>query len=141
SVQAYLYDDQLAVQSAAVYSTGSFIEITSQRIKYWYYTNNLGNGIFLVMTLLPMFLFGAFIAKSKWFEKSHEHLKKIKIILGISLVIGVPVKLLPVITSKNVATEYLQDSIGGPAIAIVYATSIILLMRHTIWRKVMSPIA
>ncbi|MFT4414886.1 DUF418 domain-containing protein [Fredinandcohnia humi] len=136
---AYPYDEELAFQSTEIYSSGSFIEITLQRIQDWYYVNSLENLFFLVLSLLPMFLLGAFIAKTKWFEKSDLHLKKVKILWVISFVIGVPLKLLPYYTEKNIAMEFLQDSIGGPGTAIFYATTIVLLMRLPIWQKLFAP--
>ncbi|MCH1625830.1 DUF418 domain-containing protein [Ferdinandcohnia quinoae] len=140
-VAIYPYDELLAAKLVEVYSSGSFAEITLQRIEDWYYINNLANGFFLILTLLPMFLLGAFIAKSKWFENTNEHLKKIRVLWLISLVIGLPTKLAPYLFGKNLGTDYIQDTIGGPATAILYATSIVLLVRLPIWNKILSPLA
>lgn len=135
------FNEQLAIASAEVYSSGSFADITLQRISDWYFVNNLANGFFLIITLLPMFLLGAYIAKTKMLSNVEDNIKKIKTLWGISLLIGVPIKLLPYITSKNVATDFLQDTIGGPGTAMFYATSIVLLMRLPLWRKILSPLA
>ncbi|WP_449539404.1 DUF418 domain-containing protein [Ferdinandcohnia sp. Marseille-Q9671] len=139
-ISAVMYNEHLALASAEVYANGGFWEITAQRFEDWYYVNNLTSAIPLLITLLPMFLLGAFIAKAKWFEAS-EHIKKVKILWLVSLVVGVPMKLLPYYTDKNPATEYLQDTIGGPGTAILYATSIVLLMRLPVWQKILSPLA
>ncbi|MCC3355539.1 DUF418 domain-containing protein [Bacillus sp. REN16] len=138
---AVMFNEQLALKSAEIYATGGFWEITIQRFHDWYYVNNASMIFALTVTLLPMFLLGAFIAKKKWFEGREEDLKKVKILWLISLVIGVPMKLLPYYTSKNAATEYLQDTIGGPGTSILYATSIVLIMRLPLWKKLLSPLA
>lgn len=49
-------------------------------------------------------------------------------------------KLLPYYTAKNPATDYLQDTIGGPGTAIFYATSVVLLMRLPFWKKLLTPL-
>ncbi|MEH7235536.1 DUF418 domain-containing protein [Bacillus sp. JJ1562] len=140
-LSAVMFNEQLAQKSAEIYATGGFWEITIQRFQDWYYVNNAASIFALVVTLLPMFLLGAFIAKKKWFEGRDENIKKVKILWLISLVIGVPMKLLPYYTSKNAATEYLQDTIGGPGTAVLYATSVVLLMRLPVWKKLLSPLA
>ncbi|MBD8067590.1 DUF418 domain-containing protein [Bacillus sp. PS06] len=133
------YSSHLVEETTKIYSSGSFIEITMQRIQDWYYVNNLGNGLFLVFALLPMFLLGAYIAKKKWFAQVESHLLVIRRLLYISLVIAIPMKLLPYYTEKNIATDYVQDAIGGPAMALVYATTIVLLTRKKLWQSIFSP--
>ncbi|WP_077617227.1 DUF418 domain-containing protein [Bacillus sinesaloumensis] len=140
-INALLYNEQLALKSAEIYANGGFLEITNQRFQDWYYANNLGSIFALVITLLPMFLLGAYIAKKKWFEGRDEDIKKVKTLWLISLVIGVPMKLLPYYTSKNAATDYLQDTIGGPGTAVFYATTVVLLMRLPVWKRLLSPLA
>ncbi|MEH7386713.1 DUF418 domain-containing protein [Bacillus sp. JJ1521] len=140
-LSAVMFNEELAGKSAEIYATGGFWEITMQRFQDWYYVNNAANSFALFITLLPMFLLGAFIAKKKWFEGRDEDIKKVKILWLISLVIGVPMKLLPYYTSKNAATDYLQDTIGGPSTAVLYATSIVLLMRLPVSKKLFSPLA
>src|SRR5690606_5840942 len=140
NLNSVLYNEQLALKSAEVYANGGFWEITIQRFQDWYYANNVTSIFALIITLLPMFLLGAFIAKKKWFEGRDEDIKKVKILWLISFLIGVPMKLLPYYTAKNPATDYLQDTIGGPGTAIFYATSVVLLMRLPFWKKLLTPL-
>nr|WP_304213267.1 DUF418 domain-containing protein [Fredinandcohnia onubensis] len=140
-LNAVMYNEQLALKSAEIYANGGFWEITIQRFQDWYFVNNVASIFVMIITLLPMFLLGAFIAKKKWFEGRDEDVKKVKILWLISLVIGVPMKLLPYYTAKNPATDYLQDTIGGPSTALLYATSIVLLMRLPVWKRLLSPLA
>ncbi|WP_235848471.1 DUF418 domain-containing protein [Litchfieldia alkalitelluris] len=134
------HSQDLALQTTEVYHAGSFLEITIQRMNDWYYVNNLENGVFLVLTLLPMFLLGAFIAKKDWFS-NNDHQKAVRRMWLISGMIAIVFKMVPYVADKNLATEYLQDSIGGPAVALFYASSIVLLVRNKKWRKVLTPFA
>jgi uncharacterized protein len=121
------------------YKYGTFFEATSQRITDYFFVNNFESAFFLLITLLPLFLLGAYVAKVNWFKHSKQHKKTIVVMWAISLVTAVPTKLLPYLTTKNVATEYIQDSIGGPALALFYATSIVLLMEKSSWNTILKP--
>ncbi|MBE4909290.1 DUF418 domain-containing protein [Bacillus luteolus] len=135
------YDEKMTEQSVEVYSTGTFTEITSQRFQDWYMVNGPFNFPFMLVTLLPMFLLGALSAKVKWFSKVDENIKSIKIVWFITLMIGLPFKLLPYLFDQNLMTEFIQDTIGGPAIAMFYITSILLLLRKTLWQSILSPLS
>lgn len=135
------YDEKLTAQSFEVYSTGTFAEISAQRFQDWYAVNGPFNFPFLVVSLLPMYLLGALAAKIKWFSRVDEHIKLIKVVWAITLVIGIPFKLLPYLLEQNLITEFIQDTIGGPAIAIFYITSILLLSRKVMWMSILSPLS
>ncbi|MFZ3589146.1 DUF418 domain-containing protein [Bacillus sp. DJP31] len=132
-------DEALVAESIQNYKYGSFLEITTQRMNDYFYVNNLENALFLIVSILPLFLLGAYVAKQKWFSEVKTHKKAIRTMWLISLLIGIPSKLLPYFTSKNFGTEYFQGSIGGPALALFYATSIVLLMDTQIWKRILKP--
>ncbi|WP_246938660.1 DUF418 domain-containing protein [Bacillus pinisoli] len=137
---AQMPKDEVAIeQSIQHYKYGSYLEVTTQRMTDYFYVNNVESAVFLLITLLPLFLLGAYVAKSKWFSESRKYKKAIWVTWTISFVIGIPMKLLPYVTTKNIVTEYLQDAIGGPALALFYATSIVLLMETKSMRKVLQP--
>ncbi len=135
------HNNQLAMEVTEIYRSGSYVDITLQRIQDWYYVNNLENAFFLLFALLPMFLLGAFIAKKRWFSHPERHGKFIRRLWLVSIFIALPIKLVPYLTVKNIATEYLQDSIGGAAAAIFYATTIVLLSEKKEWKKRLAPLA
>ena len=135
------FNETMARRSLDVYSNGTFVDITGQRFQDWYYVNGPANLPFLIISILPMFLLGAYMAKKKWFSQVEENLKGIQKLWLTTMIIGVPFKLLPYYTSQNLITEYIQDAIGGPAIALFYATSIVLITRHDLWKRVLSPLA
>jgi uncharacterized protein len=132
-------NETLYNESIQNYKYGTFIEVTTQRIHDWYYVNNIENFLFLVAAILPLFLLGAYVAREKWFNQVSIHRKAIQKMWLISLVIGTPTKLLPYFTSQNIGTDFLQDSIGGPALALFYGTTIVLLMEGQRWKKLLKP--
>lgn len=128
------YNVEMVNQSLQVYSSGTYFEITKQRINDWYYVNNPLNYIFLVLILLPMFLLGAFFAKKRWFHEPNVYNRELRIVWLVSFSIAVIFKLLPYLGNGMEGLFYMQDSIGGPASAIFYATSIVLLFQKNWWR-------
>ncbi|KMJ57864.1 hypothetical protein AB685_13565 [Bacillus sp. LL01] len=127
-----------ALQSLEVYANGTFTEITKQRISDWSFVN-IANFFFIVLSVLPMFLFGAAAAKSKWLEKVEEHLSGMKKLWALTFVLALIFKLLPYYTQQNYATEYLQDGIGGPASAVFYFLTVVMVTRKSLGMKLLSP--
>lgn len=128
------YNMDMVNQSLEVYSSGTYLEITQQRINDWLYVNNLTNYIFLILAILPMFLLGVFFAKKRWFHEPNNYHQELRKVWIVSLILAVTFKLLPYIGNGMEALFHLQDSIGGPASAIFYATSIVLLFQKEWWR-------
>lgn len=127
-----------AAQSLEVYANGTFMEITNQRISDWSFVN-IANFFFIVLSVLPMFLFGAAAAKSNWLEKVEENLSGMKKLWVITFILALIFKLLPYYTEHNFATEYLQDGIGGPASAVFYFLTVVLMTRKRMGLKLLSP--
>lgn len=134
-------DHGLIKESIQNYKYGSFLEVTTQRVNDYFHVNNLGNAIFLLVSILPLFLLGAYVAKRKWFSEVKTHKKAISKVWLISLLVAIPFKLFPYLTVKNVGTDFLQDSIGGPALALFYATSIVLLIDLQLGKKILKPLS
>jgi uncharacterized protein len=135
------YEIELGTKAMEVYKSGSFFEIAEQRVQDWLYINNFENAIFLVLALFPMFLLGMYIAKKQWLTHIEQHIKKMKLICIGAFIISCVFKLLPYYYEKNIATEYLQDSIGGPASAIFYASFLALILRREFLRKLLCPLS
>lgn len=130
---------QLAAErSIQIYQQGSFLEITKQRIIDWLTTNNPENLPFLIVSILPLFLIGAGIAKLKWLEK---HQRSIPYFLVFSLCIGLTFKSLPYFFIGNSLAQYTHNSIGGLSLAIFYATAIIKLSDYEKTKKWLLPFA
>lgn len=133
-------NEAMAEQSMEIYRYGTFAEITVQRIQDWYYVNNLSGFIFIALSILPMFLLGAYVAKKRWFHEPDRHAETIKQVWRISLCIALPFKILPYLWEQYDALQFLQDTLGGHAAAIFYAFSLILLLRRESWRKRLAPL-
>lgn len=128
-----------AAQSLEVYSSGTFLDITMQRIADWSFAN-VNAFIFIIFSILPMFLFGAALAKAKWLENMEENTGAFKKLWVISVVGTLIFKLLPYYSTINEFTEYVQDIFGGPFHALFYFTSVVLLARNKTWLKLLSPL-
>ena len=106
---------------------GSFLEITTQRIDDWSYTNNEFGLLMMFFSLFPLFLIGGGAAKYNWLEHLNEHRKGLKMTMIITFALGLFLKLLPYIFERHIATEYIQDIFGGPLLAISYGLLIAFL--------------
>lgn len=115
-------EPELAKQAIANYQQGTWEQIFMQRVADWLYVNSLTQTFIFVLTILPFFLFGAYIAKEKWFHDVNQHRSTIQKWCIGSFVVGMAFKLLPYI-EKNIVTTYAQDMIGGPALALFYLTA------------------
>ncbi|WP_347552875.1 DUF418 domain-containing protein [Pseudalkalibacillus hwajinpoensis] len=112
-------------QSISIYGSGSYLDIMSQRLSDWYYVNGGINGVFLLFSIFPYFLFGAGFAKKGWFNGAPDSLlivKKLMVIGGF----GFAVKLSPFLFD-SFAFTHLQDSLGGPLVSLFYMATISLV--------------
>ncbi|MCL6618128.1 MAG: DUF418 domain-containing protein, partial [Anoxybacillus ayderensis] len=112
----------LAKQAVANYQQGTWEQIFMQRAYDWLYVNSFTQAFIFILTILPFFLFGAYIAKEKWFHDVNRHRTTIRKWCIGSFIIGMAFKWLPYV-EKNIVTEYAQDMIGGPALALFYLTA------------------
>ncbi|GIN89940.1 hypothetical protein J22TS1_09910 [Siminovitchia terrae] len=128
-------------QSEIIYSTGSFMEITNQRILDWK-ANNLSGGLIIYLFLiLPMMMIGAGAGKMQWLEKAASQWKKWLVILLIALPIGIAVKTLPFLMGLTISFQYIQDAIGGPILGMAYIAAIVLIMRSAKVAKLLHPLS
>lgn len=136
-----LYDPQLVQQAVQAYSNGSFIEVTMQRIADWYYVNNLASLPIMIISIYPLFLIGGGAAKLKIFERAAQIKKPLWIAAILTFTAGLLLKLLPYWTEANYGTEYFQDIIGGPLVAIAYGLFIALAAEHPRISKLFKPLS
>lgn len=131
----------LAAQSVEIYQQGTFLEITKQRIADWTYTNNVWGLVFMLFTLFPLFLIGGGAAKYKWFEKTSQYRKGFMITFFVTFLLGLSFKIIPYLGEANLATNYMQDMIGGPLLAISYALMIAYLAEIKWLQKLVTTIS
>lgn len=128
-------------QSEIIYSTGSFMEITNQRILDWKANNLSGGLIIYFFIILPMMMIGAGAGKMQWLEKAASQWKKWLVILLIALPIGIAVKTLPFLMGLTISFQYIQDAIGGPILGMAYIAAIVLIMRSAKVAKLLHPLS
>lgn len=136
-----LTDIQAVEQSLAVYQSGTFAEITLQRFSDWYFTNNLSNLPFFIISIYPFMLIGAGVAKQNWLIQVHRYKRGISMVCYSLLVVGLVVKLLPYWLVGNIAVLFAQDSIGGFCLTIFYGLVIVLSVEKEGFRRFLAPFA
>jgi uncharacterized protein len=141
NTETNIYSATDAYQSVLIYQQGSFIEITKQRIADWYAVNNPLNSIFLLFSILPFFLIGGGAAKFKWAERAKTLRRRFVLAFFLFFVIGLFIKTMPYVFGKNLSIEYLQNSVGGPFLAVAYALGIVVLTESDLGRKCFSYLA
>lgn len=142
SVNPSFYTGIQAVQSSIdAYGSGTFIDIFSQRLSDWSYSNGPFNFVVLIATILPLMMVGAAAAKWQLIERTKQ-LRKLWIGLAvIPLAVGLLLKSTPQLIAENYAYVYLQDIFGGPLVAVGYAAIIALLAQYAGIRKILQPLA
>ncbi|MBS4177427.1 DUF418 domain-containing protein [Lederbergia citrea] len=138
---ADFYDIVGLQQSAETYANGSFLEITAQRFADWSVNNNLAGFLLYLFMILPLMMVGAGAAKLHWLQKANRQKKKWLLILMITLPLGLAAKMLPFFLETSLSIQYIQDTIGGPILAVAYVAIIVLLMSNRMIAKLFKPFA
>ncbi|WP_169823908.1 DUF418 domain-containing protein [Bacillus marinisedimentorum] len=133
----------MVYESIEIYGSGTYGEITSQRIKDWSYVNIAGGAgpVFLFLSLFPMFLLGAAASKICLFQDTEDHHGFLLKIWIAAFAFAIVFKFLPYVIGHSPAADYFQDEIGGPAAALFYASSIVLFTKKKTFSRLMSPFA
>src|SRR5690625_6944707 len=80
-----------------------------------------------------MFLFGAFVAKKKWFQRPKQYVSLLKKIAIISVLIGLPLNILHGITKDDALLI-----IGAPFLMTFYMIIIIYLTNYPLIKRLRS---
>ncbi|WP_174730731.1 DUF418 domain-containing protein [Mesobacillus harenae] len=134
-------DPVAASTSVAVYQNGQWIEIMNQRIHDWLQVNNPASFLFLILTILPLFLVGAGAAKNNWAGNFYLYKRPMCYVLIFLLPFGLLLKSFPYFFEQTAAADYFQDLFGGVFLAISYAISIAFLACNERVVKVIMPFA
>ncbi|MGC8227483.1 DUF418 domain-containing protein [Pseudobacillus badius] len=111
--------------SIAAYGSGTFAEITKQRAADWLAGNEPGVFWVQLVAIFPHFLIGAGAQKLNLFKKGQERPAAAFAAFVTFFATGVILKALPYVIEPNLAYVYIQDSIGGPLLAVSYAALVI----------------
>lgn len=119
------------------YRSNDFSIILAQNFQDWQLSNGLLGFIIYPFIILPLFLFGMYLARKRWLHDPLSYSTILKKIWGISLIIFILFKIGPYVFGNPLWFALVQDNIGGTASAVFYLTSITLLWQKDISRKIL----
>ncbi|WP_100330565.1 DUF418 domain-containing protein [Bacillus xiapuensis] len=139
---AFIWTDITGInQSMAAYGSGSFQEITQQRIKDWLLPNHPESIAVQAITVFPLFLIGAGAQKeniiASWTRQPRRAIRT----FGSFFAAGVILKSLPYMSEPDMANLFVQDSVGGPLLSISYAALVIGAGAWSLPQKILYPFA
>ncbi|MBY7145007.1 DUF418 domain-containing protein [Virgibacillus sp. NKC19-3] len=136
-------------ETAAIMSNGSLGEILSYRI-----TNEalpvLMQVLFILPSILPLFLIGLYMGKKRMFQDVETHLKTWKLLCGLGFLVGIPLTLLGVTVAYHglglpaYLTQGLYQGINmlsGPFLMLFYVAAVVLLLRKGNIQQLLMPFA
>ena len=127
-------------ESVRVYGNGSISDIFAFRFEEWMTVNGSLNFILLFLTIFPCMLAGMAFAKLSWLSDAADNRKKLKGMFVASIIMGLGLKIYPYFGGFNMGSLIMQDSFGGPMLALAYITGITLLYDgFTPFRKLTEP--
>lgn len=132
---AQMFNDK-AKQALQAYGNGTFTEIVKQRVHdriYYMAINGMlsTNPLLFFYASIPMFsllLLGAAFAKSKIFHDPSKHLRLLKTLWWLGLLIGLPANIAYVLWNEDFLL------LGAPLLMLFYVTSVVFLF-HFQWGK------
>lgn len=142
--------ERLYEQAFATYSTGTFAEVTVQRLADFsleFIGGFIGSNLFLIAA---MFLLGTWFGRQAMFSDVEGNIDRWRRLFRTALPIGVIASL--VYTWASLAAEPLDLSwpfalrtagmfIGGPALSLTYVATIVLASRREHVRRLLQPVA
>ncbi len=108
----------------------------------------LANIPFTIITVLAMFLFGLYAGKIGVFRAVSDHLRMLKKVWWITLLLGLPlVALLASFKTGAIDTGayqqntiFLLTSLSGVVLCFFYMSSLVLLLRRSFWQRLLRPL-
>ncbi|WP_040981915.1 DUF418 domain-containing protein [Oceanobacillus jeddahense] len=125
-------------QAFQSYRSNDFSIILAQNFQDWQLSNGIFSFFLFPFIFLPLFLFGMYLAKKRWFHEPLDHKGILKKVWVISLIVFILFKIGPYTFGNPLWFSLVQDNIGGTASAVFYLTSITLLWEKNMARKVLS---
>ncbi|WP_100406502.1 DUF418 domain-containing protein [Bacillus solitudinis] len=133
-----------SINEKEILTSGSYHEVVSFRL----HADPLGMGwigdiVILgsgIVSVLGMFLLGAYVARKNWLLEARKHHVLMKKIWWATLLIGFPSKIAYTINDSE-QFEMLHSMVGGPLVAMFYATSIVLVISNEKRIQLLKPLA
>lgn len=124
-------------QAFQSYQSNDFSIILAQNFQDWQLSNGIFSFFLFPFIFLPLFLFGMYLARKRWFHEPLVHKGILKKVWVISLVVFIVFKIGPYTFGNPLWFSLVQDNIGGTASAVFYLTSITLLWEKDRAQKVL----
>lgn len=133
-----------------VYQTGDYWQVTKKRVQLLSSTEQLPYLLAGLLYLLPIFLLGAYFGSRKVLQNLNDNLRLIKKIFFWSLITGLSVSVVylyfGLTTSsgdKNLprAIMKIAELFSNIPLCLFYISSILLIYRKKIWKKIYKPLA
>ncbi|WP_227994814.1 DUF418 domain-containing protein [Oceanobacillus sp. CFH 90083] len=131
---SYTSEIEQALQS---YRSSDFSVILTQNYQDWQLSNGILGFLLFPFIFLPLFLFGMYLARKRWFHDPFTYRAVLKKMWVISLVVFVLFKIGPYTFGNPLWFALVQDNIGGTASAVFYLTSMTLLWQKRSFRKIL----
>ncbi|WP_010650054.1 DUF418 domain-containing protein [Oceanobacillus massiliensis] len=143
SARNYLggYDAAAISQAMESYRSSNLVTIWMQNYQDWMYSNGGIGFLFLITTLLPLFLFGMYLARKGWLHEPEKHKSILLRVWRLSLLAFILLKIGPYLFGNPIWFSYIQDNIGGTASATFYIVSFALLAISKNGMKLIQPFA
>lgn len=126
-------------QAIENYSSNQLVVILGQNLEDWSNANSGISFIFLITTLLPLFLIGMYLARKRWLHEPRKHQQLLWRILQVTFLLFILLKLGPYSIDNPLWLSYLQDNIGGTASALFYIVFMTLLSQYSWGIKLIAP--
>jgi uncharacterized protein len=142
--QALAQMEQERARDITIYSGGSYPAIIAERLHD--YTGALFGLLFMLPTVLAMFLLGLYTGKRGILHNVAEHLTLLRRVRFWGLVLGLVLSGAIVFAQTQLSmfggllAETLHFSIAGPVLSMGYAATIVLLAQDHRWRSRLSPL-
>lgn len=124
-------------QAFQSYRSNDLSIILAQNFQDWQLSNGLLGFIIYPFIILPLFLFGMYLARKRWLHDPLSYRSILKKIWAFSLVVFILFKIGPYLFGNPLWFALVQDNIGGTASAVFYLTTITLLWQQDIPRKIL----
>ncbi|GEL78346.1 DUF418 domain-containing protein [Tenuibacillus multivorans] len=117
------------IQQAMLGYSGNLESVMSQNFFDWLNMNHPLQWLFMILSILPMFLLGIMIKKRGWIDETQKNNSEIKKWLLGSFVVFILFKIAPYLFGMPTWFDYAQDAIGGSFSSIFYFLVLLVIFK------------
>jgi uncharacterized protein len=131
-----------------VYRSSDFIAMIPQRLEDWGFSSSGASLSGMVLMVMTMFLLGLYVGKKGYLQNASEHLPFFRRVFGVCLIVGLLSNSFALFGGRLASNEsvgfmlkLLSTFIGYPTLSMAYASGLVLLWQHPVWKKRLQPLA